>query len=130
MNEDQLERAEELASRPYQVELQAHETRDGQTYFFGKIPELPGCVSDGETEQEATANVKLAMIDFIYFLLEDGLAVPEPRIFDSFTAINMSDIKDGSANKRATAYRSIFFGSSYSVRGATASHMERRVYVA
>ena len=130
MNEDQLKHAEELASRPYQVELQAYKTPDGQTYFFGRVPEMPGCVSDGDTEQEAKANVKSALIDFIYFLLEDGLSVPEPRIFDSCTTINMSEIPESSAIKREKAYRSLDLDIGYGGQGATASLVERRVYVA
>ena len=130
MKKDQLKRAEELASRPYQIELHAYETPDGEPYFFGKVPEMPGCVSDGETEQEAKVNVKMAMIDFIYFLLEDGLPVPEPRIFNSFTTIDMSDIEDSSASQRELAYRSLSFGSSFSASGSAASNLERRVYVA
>ncbi len=129
MNQDRLTCAEELASRPYQIELQAYETLDGQTYFFGRVPEMPGCVSDGATEQEAKANVKSAMVDFIYFLLEDGLAVPEPRIFGRFTIINVSDTSDGSAYRRAKAYRSLSFGSSYNARDVTTSHKQRLVYV-
>lgn len=130
MNERRLIQAEELASRPYKIELQAYETPDGQPYFFGRVPELPGCVSDGDTEQEAKANVRSAMIDFIYFLLEDGLPVPEPRSFDNFTSINVSDIEDNSAKMRAMAYRCVTFGERHSVRGATAGHSERHVYVA
>ncbi len=130
MNEDRFKRAEELASRPYQIELQAHKTPDGQTYFFGRVPELSGCVSDGDTEQEAKANVRSAMIDFIYFLLEDGLAIPEPRNFDRFTTIDMTDIQDESVKKTTLAYKSLSIGRGYSIRGATASQNERRVYVA
>ncbi len=130
MNEDRLRRAEELASRSYQIELQALESPGGQTYFFGRVPELPGCVSDGDTKHEAKANVRSAMIDFIYFLLEDGLTIPEPRNFDNFTAIDMTDILDEYEKNTAVAYRSLSFGQDYSIRGATASQNERRVYVA
>lgn len=130
MKPDQLRMAEELASRPYQIELQAYDTPDGQPYFFGRVREMPGCVSDGETEQEAKANVRLAMIDFIYFLLEDGLAVPEPRYFDSLTTVNMSDIEVGSAKERKSAYRSLSFDRSYNASGVSANQLERLVYVA
>ncbi len=130
MKADQLELAEEFASRPYQIELQAYETPDGQPYFFGRVREMPGCVSDGETEQEAKANVRLAMIDFIYFLLEDGLAVPEPRTFDKFITVNMSAIEDGSTKERKSAYGSLSFDGSYNASAVSANQLAGHVYVA
>ena len=129
MNKRQLQRAQELASRSYQIQLLAYKTPDDKPYFFGSVSEMPGCVSDGETEQEAKANVKLAMIDFIYFLLEDGLPVPEPELLDKYIAINMSVRNDSSASRRATAYRNLPLGRSYSPSGATSSDLRRRVYV-
>ncbi len=128
MNEHQLKRAEELASRPYQIELMAYETPDGKPYFFGSVPEMPGCVSDGETEQEAKANVKLAMIDFIYFLLEDGLPVPGPKLLDKRITINMSNDEHSSPSKRATAHRRSSLRERYT--GAKLSDLGHRVYVA
>lgn len=113
MNQDRLTCAEELASRPYQIELQAYETLDGQTYFFGRVPEMPGCVSDGDTEQEAKANVKSAMVDFIYFLLEDGLPVPEPKLLGQRVCVNMSEYTGGTGavNRESSSPNTVFLQS-------------------
>lgn len=130
MNEQQFQRAEELASRPYQIELVAYETPDGKPYFFGSVPEMPGCVSDGGTEQEAKANVKLALIDFIYFLLEDELPVPAPKLLDKHIIIKLSDNEDSLSGKRARAYKSLTLGWGNSESGTTPSGFGRRVYIA
>jgi len=40
---------------------------------------LPGCVSQGKTNEKAVANVKEAIEGYIESLKEDGLPVPEER---------------------------------------------------
>ena len=39
-------------------------------------PALKGCVSQGETREEALRNIKEAMEAYVEALLEDGLTVP------------------------------------------------------
>ena len=39
-------------------------------------PALKGCISQGETQDEALRNIKEAMEAYIEALLEDGLPVP------------------------------------------------------
>lgn len=53
-------------------------TPDPDAGYIATMPELPGCISDGVTRDEAIRNVKLASEDYIYFMREDGLDVPEP----------------------------------------------------
>ena len=48
-------------------------------YWVVECPSLPGCVSQGETRQEAVANIKEAIEAYIAVLEEDGLPVPEER---------------------------------------------------
>jgi predicted RNase H-like HicB family nuclease len=40
------------------------------------VPSLPGCHSQGETVEEALANIKEAIELYIEVLKEDGLPVP------------------------------------------------------
>jgi predicted RNase H-like HicB family nuclease len=75
---DLWERAERLAARPYTTEVVRDESTDGEPMFLARHPELPGCQAQGETVDEALHNLNGARLDFIYFLLEDGLPVPEP----------------------------------------------------
>jgi len=50
-------------------------------YWVVECPSLPGCVSQGETREEAVQNIKEAIGGYIAALEEDGLPVP-PERFD------------------------------------------------
>jgi predicted RNase H-like HicB family nuclease len=43
------------------------------------VPDLPGCISEGDTEEEALANIREAMQAYIESLLKRGRPVPPPR---------------------------------------------------
>ena len=45
-------------------------------YFVAECPSLPGCISQGETREEAVANIKEAIAGYIAALKEDNLPVP------------------------------------------------------
>ncbi len=45
-------------------------------YFVAESPGLPGCISQGKTIQEATENIREAIIVYIEVLEADGLPVP------------------------------------------------------
>jgi len=42
-----------------------------------EVPSLPGCFSEGDTIDEALANVQEAITGFIEILTEDGVAIPD-----------------------------------------------------
>ena len=44
--------------------------------YVAHVPALRGCVSQGESRQEALANVKEATEAYLEALMEDGLPVP------------------------------------------------------
>ena len=46
--------------------------------FFATVPDLPGCMSDGETPEGALANVRDAIAAWIEGAIEMGPAIPEP----------------------------------------------------
>ncbi len=46
--------------------------------FAAFVPDLPGCMSDGETPEEALINVQDAISVWIEAALELGRQVPEP----------------------------------------------------
>ena len=48
-------------------------------YWVAECPSLPGCVSQGETREDAIINIKDAIEGCIAVLEEDGLPVPEER---------------------------------------------------
>ena len=47
--------------------------------FIAEVPELPGCMAHGETQETALQNVKEAMQLWIDTALEFGDPVPEPK---------------------------------------------------
>ena len=72
------EKAEKLAKRPYFLMTSVEETTDGHQIYFARVLEMDGCFGQGETRDQALEDLRLAMVDFIQSLLEDGLPVPEP----------------------------------------------------
>ncbi|MBI4688025.1 MAG: type II toxin-antitoxin system HicB family antitoxin [Nitrospirae bacterium] len=49
-------------------------------YWVAECPSLPGCVSQGETKEDAIANIKEAIQGYIRALEEDGISVPEDHL--------------------------------------------------
>lgn len=47
--------------------------------FIAEVPELPGCMTDGQTYQEALANVEIIINEWIETALEEGREIPEPK---------------------------------------------------
>ena len=56
-------------------------------FWVVECPSLPGCVSQGETRQEAIANIKEAIEAYVAVLEEDGLPVPEERFETMVVAV-------------------------------------------
>lgn len=52
---------------------------DDDNAFIVEVPELPGCMADGETIEEAVANAEIIIREWIQVTLERGLEVPEPK---------------------------------------------------
>lgn len=47
--------------------------------FIAEVPELPGCMADGATYQDALANVQVVIQEWIETARELGRPIPEPR---------------------------------------------------
>jgi predicted RNase H-like HicB family nuclease len=47
--------------------------------FLAEVPELPGCMADGQTYQEALANAEVVMKEWIETAKETGKPIPEPK---------------------------------------------------
>jgi predicted RNase H-like HicB family nuclease len=52
---------------------------DEDNAFIVGVPELPGCMADGATYQEAMANAEVVIQEWIETAKELGREVPEPR---------------------------------------------------
>lgn len=69
---------EQYMAQPYRIEMMRSDWG-----WYVKIPDLPGCMSQGETPQEALEMIQEAQRLWIQTALEDGHPVPEPRSEDS-----------------------------------------------
>ena len=47
--------------------------------FLAEVPELPGCMADGQTYQEAITNVERVIQEWIETAKELGRPIPEPK---------------------------------------------------
>jgi predicted RNase H-like HicB family nuclease len=56
-------------------------------WWVAECPSLPGCISQGETREQAVANIKEAIQGYIKALEEDGLPVPHERFETLLVAV-------------------------------------------
>ena len=61
----------------YAVRIERLAENDGGGYL-ATVPDLPGCMSDGETPEEALKNVQDAIASWIEAAREWKLDIPEP----------------------------------------------------
>lgn len=47
--------------------------------FLAEVPELPGCMADGASYQEAVANVEVIIQEWIETAQELGRPIPQPK---------------------------------------------------
>ncbi len=113
MNEKLLNRARALAKQPYQVLVFPDKTTDGDSIYVAVISELAGCSAWGYTAKEAMASIETAKVDFIYFLLEDGLDVLNPQLIGPETRIDFSEYQASTAvqESRPRAPRGVLLAS-------------------
>lgn len=61
---------------PYRMEIVPDKEEGGYTVMF---PELPGCITCGETLESAVSNVEDAKKAWLIAALEEGQKIPEPE---------------------------------------------------
>jgi antitoxin HicB len=67
-------RVEELLARPYRLEVRGNPTEG----YLARAPELPGCITAGETPEQALALLHGAMAGWLEAALLAGDPIPEP----------------------------------------------------
>ena len=67
----------EYLELPYNIVIRHIKDGSGE-YYFAKVQEFDGCMSDGASLEDAYANIKEAMEGWIETKLEAGFPVPEP----------------------------------------------------
>lgn len=70
----------EIMKRPYRKVISG----DAEEGFLIQVPDLPGCMTAGDTEAEAVAMLPEAMMAWIESALLDGDPVPEPAVVPEY----------------------------------------------
>jgi predicted RNase H-like HicB family nuclease len=65
-----------VMERKYQIVVR---WSDVDRAHIAEVPELPGCMADGRTRQEAVANVEIAIQEWIERASELGRPIPEHK---------------------------------------------------
>ncbi|MDX2227681.1 MAG: type II toxin-antitoxin system HicB family antitoxin [Verrucomicrobiae bacterium] len=56
-------------------------------FWVAECPSLPGCVSQGETRDQAIVNIREAIEGYVLALKEDNLPVPEDHFEAMLVAV-------------------------------------------
>ena len=62
----------------YNYEIILYWSSDDEA-FIAEVPELPGCMADGKTRQEAIENAERIIEEWIDVAIEDGETIPLPK---------------------------------------------------
>ena len=82
MNKNMKKRLEKYMSLNYRMELIEDPHEGGYVISY---PDLVGCLSCGETIEEAIENGKDAKQAWLTAAIEDGINIPEPVIVDDYS---------------------------------------------
>jgi len=66
-----------MTGKSYPIVIKPLDEDDGGG-FMATVPDLPGCMGDGETEAEALANVQSALEEWIDAAKDEGREIPKP----------------------------------------------------
>ena len=73
---------EDYMAMPYRMEIVEDSDEGG---FVASYPDLPGCISCGETVEAAPANAQDAKRAWLEAAMEDGIAIREPDSLDDYS---------------------------------------------
>jgi len=62
----------------YKYEVIVHWSKEDNAYI-SNVPELPGCIADGKTYEEALKNAQIIMGEWIETAKNIGKEIPEPK---------------------------------------------------
>ncbi|MDY4902640.1 MAG: toxin-antitoxin system HicB family antitoxin [Treponema sp.] len=73
---------EEYMKMPYKLEIIPDTEESG---FIASYPELPGCITCGETITEAVVNSENAKKEWLLAAIENNIEIAEPESTDSYS---------------------------------------------
>ena len=62
----------------FKYEIIIYWSEEDQSYLV-EVPELPGCMADGRTQEEAIKNVQIVIVEWIETAKRLGREIPEPK---------------------------------------------------
>mgnify|MGYP000086253395 CR=1 FL=1 len=77
-----MKKIDEYLNMPYRMEI-VPDTAEGG--FVASFPELPGCITCGETAEMAAANAEDAKKEWLIAAMEEGIEIPEPVSLDDYS---------------------------------------------
>ena len=60
----------------------------GETSFGASVPDLPGCIAVGETEEEVLELIQEAIEFHLEGLRDEGIITPSPHCYSRFVEIS------------------------------------------
>ena len=79
MRQDNHRLAEAIAAMDFQIQLDREDEHDGPPIFVAHITEIPECVAQGASPEQAQAELREILVDVIEYMLDSGIEVPRPR---------------------------------------------------
>ena len=67
-----------MKTEPNRYELIIYWSKEDNA-FVVEVPELPGCMADGATYEQALANVQTIIAEWIETALQIGCVIPAPK---------------------------------------------------
>lgn len=77
-----MKKIDEYLNMPYRMEI-VPDTAEGG--FVASFPELPGCITCGETAEMAAANAEDAKKEWLIAAMEDGIDIPCPDDTENYS---------------------------------------------
>ena len=74
-----IRQAEEIAAMDYRVLVDREDDHDGPPIFVAHIAEIPECVAQGASPEQAQAELREILVDVIQYMLDSAIDVPRPR---------------------------------------------------
>jgi antitoxin HicB len=75
---------EQYLALPYTIEV-IHDEGEEYSGWFGRVVELPGCMTQADTFEELGEMIHDAMRAWIETALENGQSIPEPRQAEGYS---------------------------------------------
>jgi len=75
---------DEYLKLPYTFEI-IRDSDENNPGWVARVVELPGCFTQGDSIEELETMIEDAMRGWLEIAIEDGLPIPEPRIFQEYS---------------------------------------------